>query len=492
MKLSMQIIANLLESFDPEVHIVSTSPRILRSARLAYATDCVYVHEDGEACVYSWKEDYIRLTDISVREGFELLQSIFDSMFDWYYKLDNAIACEKLQEAIDLCYVVFHNPIYLSDANHQCIALSSQYGPNDVDEEWYHLHTYGYSSLKSSQALSRATITRHFHDRLIRYQFSGKAHMHGCTCAAVMNEGLPAGYLTVLEKDHAFNLGHMQLLAMISELLTPVMENGPHDADGYQSVMEPLLSGKPLPEIDSIPLLREKKWSVDHQYRVLQFLPLRNANTVWMREHYFLTGSLGAILPEDLCGLYHASFVIIANESLLDHPQRLERLERQLSNSQIKVTVSLPSPGISAIAKLYDQTNFAASFGPQRFPEQSVLDFYPLAVDYLIRSTYSPEGVLAACHPDVLALYRTDDVLYRTLWVYLMMDRSSTRTTELLFIHKNTLLHRLRKIEENLHWSLSDPYTREYMRLSFMLLQHHAGLPFPPELSFSSGEDDGI
>ena len=70
MKLSMWIIANLLESFEPEVHIRRESPRVLRSARLAYATDCVLVQQDGSDCLYLWNEDSIRLPDLSAREGF--------------------------------------------------------------------------------------------------------------------------------------------------------------------------------------------------------------------------------------------------------------------------------------------------------------------------------------------------------------------------------------------------------------------------------------
>lgn len=65
MKLSMWIIANLLESFEPEVHIRRESPRVLRSARLAYATDCVLVQQDGPDCLYLWNEDSIRLPDLS-------------------------------------------------------------------------------------------------------------------------------------------------------------------------------------------------------------------------------------------------------------------------------------------------------------------------------------------------------------------------------------------------------------------------------------------
>lgn len=101
MKLSMWIIANLLESFEPEVHIRRESPRVLRSARLAYATDCVLVQQDGPDCLYLWNEDSIRLPDLSAREGFELLQSLFDSMFDWEGRISEAIEQRNFRALVE-------------------------------------------------------------------------------------------------------------------------------------------------------------------------------------------------------------------------------------------------------------------------------------------------------------------------------------------------------------------------------------------------------
>ena len=117
MKLSMWIIANLLESFEPEVHIRRESPRVLRSARLAYATDCVLVQQDGPDCLYLWNEDSIRLPDLSAREGFELLQSLFDSMFDWESRISEAIEQRNFRALVEEMGVVFKNPIALTDAH---------------------------------------------------------------------------------------------------------------------------------------------------------------------------------------------------------------------------------------------------------------------------------------------------------------------------------------------------------------------------------------
>ena len=481
MKLSMWIIANLLESFDPEVNIQPESPRVLRSARLAHATDCVYVYQDGSDCLYCWGPDTIRMPDLSAREGFELLQSLFDSMFDWHAQLIDAIEHRDFQKTVDLCYSVFRNPLNLTDANHQCVALSSQYGPKDVDEEWYHLKTYGYSSVESTRQMSQAQISHHFHNHLIRYRFDRPTGLSNCTCAAVMHEGMPVGYLTILEKGHPVNYGHMQLLAMIAELLSPAMGEGLEFTDDTTPTMKLLLDGKPLPRKNAALLMQEKKWSPEHSFRVIVFQFPEHTDAVWMRQNYFLVGSLSAVFHEDLCGLYDGKFVIIGNDTLLSQEQRQARLDRQLQSSQIKIATSLPIPGFQCIPEQYKQVLFTLEYGAKLFPEQKFLDFYNFAMDYMIRAPYSPATCLAACHPDVYTLYRTDEVLYRTLWVYLVQDRSVTRTIEHLFVHKNTLLHRLRKIEDNLRYSLANPYSREYMRLSFALLERHAGLPFPPE-----------
>jgi len=142
----------------------------------------------------------------------------------------------------------------------------------------------------------------------------------------------------------------------------------------------------------------------------------------------------------------------------------------------MKIAYSLSFPGIKYVPMLFRQAQFTKEFGNRQNNDLVFMDFYHNAIDYLIRSTYSPELCLTACHPDIYALKLQDEILYETLRVYLTQDRSVTRTIQQLYIHKNTLLYRLRKIEEFLKCSLLDPYSREYMRLSFRLLDYHAEL----------------
>ena len=159
-----------------------------------------------------------------------------------------------------------------------------------------------------------------------------------------------------------------------------------------------------------------------------------------------------------------------------------------MSASPVSGGVSLSRQGFALLPRLLEQAEFA--LGTSRKEAGRFTDFYSLALDYLIRSDYHPDRCLAACHPDVYRLFCQDEVLYQTLWAYLLQDRSVNRTVQMLYVHKNTLLYRLRRIEELLQYSFSDPYTRSYMRISFLLLERHAGLPQPPAAAFGMPEGE--
>jgi len=254
--------------------------------------------------------------------------------------------------------------------------------------------------------------------------------------------------------------------------------------DDMGSMLKLLLEGSQVPQSTLQSFCAQKGWSSEHTYRVIRFEFEQGGADSWLRQIYFFAASLSAMFPEDLVGIYNGSFYILANDTLLTHKQRRTRLEQQLSVGGIRIATSLPFPGFQYVPELVKQVSFELDYGAKRRPNQKFLDFYYDAIDYLIRSDYSTATCLTACHPDVYSLYCSDEILYRTLWVYLVQDRSVTRTIEHLFVHKNTLLYRIRKIEEGLTYGIADPYSREYMRLSFALLERHAGLDNPPETPF--------
>ena len=65
---------------------------------------------------------------------------------------------------------------------------------------------------------------------------------------------------------------------------------------------------------------------------------------------------------------------------------------------------------------------------------------------------------------------KNEDELFKTLLIYLDNERSVNKTSAALFTHRNTVMYRIRKLQETYSLNLDDPGTRYYLRLSMQVL----------------------
>ena len=117
MKLSMWMIANRLSEFSMDLNIREEAPAILRSARRVYSTNCVHVYQEGSHVVCAGEGDSIRIHNLSLAEGFEIIQGIFDFYEDWSEAMEQEIRARNYQRVVDIAWQVFQNPLLLMDGN---------------------------------------------------------------------------------------------------------------------------------------------------------------------------------------------------------------------------------------------------------------------------------------------------------------------------------------------------------------------------------------
>ena len=60
--------------------------------------------------------------------------------------------------------------------------------------------------------------------------------------------------------------------------------------------------------------------------------------------------------------------------------------------------------------------------------------------------------------------------LYRTLKVFLELERNVLQTSKKLYIHRSTLSYRLERIQKIIHVNLNDPKERMILQLSFYFM----------------------
>lgn len=475
MRLSMHMIANRICFLDMETFLNEEDPPVLKGARLVHATDCAYLYAEGNDTICSAQSGTIRLKDVQLTEGVAIIQSVFEFYDDWHTNIQGLIAQRDYQNLVDSCFRVFHNPMIIQDTDCKVLGMSSHYGEHEVNREWAHLYRYGYSSMQALDYVKSGHPEYEFgHENILPFQFQGAVLNSRGITGDLMFQNEFFLRITVLEQDRPLNEGDGQLLAFLLELMQRHLARtqGERDKNADNSVLYALLNRE---ETDPEKLDRRllyAGWAREDSYQVV--LVRSRKRELFPRGAEIMRSTLKGIFPESRVVGRELEFILIWNISKSGDFKR-ERVQQVFAQTEADVGISLPMGGIFQLPWLYDQAR--AAVDNQAFSGEGgdrIRDFYDMGRDYILMSG-SLEEMIRACHPDVRRLWEREqqegDGLFDIFAAYLKYERSILKTSQALYIHRNTLLYRIKKIRKLLEYDLEEDDARHYMQLSVMVVE---------------------
>lgn len=475
MKLSMWMIANRISSLDIETNFTNEGPVILKSARRVYATNCVHVFQSGTDVICNGEGNYIRLKDMKVDQAFEIIQGVFDFYEDWHNMLLETCEAKDYQKLIDSCWHVFHNPLLLFDGNCKLLAMSNQYPADALDNEWRYLSVYGYSSISAIQFIKYDCSKNDFtSSKIQKYNFSHNSviKMGGITAGIYCDDGI-CGRINLLEYERPFNTGDYQLLRQIIKQLSHSLGIGDTDKSKlthhnifYSLVLEHKIASEEL-KIQ----MEYMNWDMGDTFRITILSPISGSvsnDPLFILCHVIRNSII-------FCNNFvlNNKIVIITNERMISKQQLLKNLEPIISQNSLKAAISLPCHNIMHISYIYKQAVSAFYYADLYRNEQMILDIYEYGLDYIIESQ-DMKTAFFACHPDIMFMWAQKEEIgpdtILTFHSYLNHERSIINTAHSLFVHRNTIIYRIKKIIDTLNYDLDDAYTRDYMKISLKVL----------------------
>ena len=478
MRLSMWMIANRLSSLDLELEIEKDAPAVLKSARRAYATNCVHVYEERNYVVCNGEGNIIRINNIGVKQAFEIIQDVFDFYEDWLERILKLVHKKDYQEVVNQSWMIFQNPMTIFDGNSKVIGISEQYSADSLDSEWEYLCKFGYPSINSIQHI------RHNYKNIDlnkpgfwQFQFPGSSILvyDGVSYCMYCNE-ISCGRINVLEYERKLNKGDYQLLVALGRVLEPTLGQQYYETFFKNSnIFYSILFGKPYDE-ESLQLqLDYQQWKLEDKYqlalvRIIEKKGTRDVNAqADILLHTILRQSPNCVILKKSPYL-----IILSNAIMTQDSGMMSFLEKMAKNNSLQIGFSNYCQGLQHSAYLFEQGKAALDHGRRQDVKQIFYHFYDFAIDYIIAT--SPLVICTyACHQDVLGLWELkqdkDDEMFDTLKAYLDNERSIAKTAEALFTHRNTVVYRMKKIQGFLQNDLKDSYTREYLRVSIRVLE---------------------
>ena len=150
-------------------------------------------------------------------------------------------------------------------------------------------------------------------------------------------------------------------------------------------------------------------------------------------------------------------------------------LEALAIQGRAQICVSPPISDLTQLQHYYRQAVFATERMRGLFPSESVIRASDCMISYILHAS-DPEDMRYACHPDVRNLAELDRQSeyagnLQLLRAYLDNERNISGTAKALYMHRNTLVYRLEKLQGLLTADLNDPYQRDYLKLSIYIIQ---------------------
>lgn len=199
-----------------------------------------------------------------------------------------------------------------------------------------------------------------------------------------------------------------------------------------------------------------------------------------------LMRELEQIFSSSLITTYQSDVVILAwkprhySEPMFDH----DGFHRLLERYDARACIGNFTRWLSSLRNIYQQTKgviqYARVFCPDpaqriyRFEDYSMYQIVGLCVDNC-QSFHGGDPVYL-CHPGVITLVASDSKnntnLFQVLSTYLKNDRNLTLTARDLFFHRNTLQHKIEKIESIIGESLDSSMIRQRLMFSCLVVEY--------------------
>jgi sugar diacid utilization regulator len=201
----------------------------------------------------------------------------------------------------------------------------------------------------------------------------------------------------------------------------------------------------------------------------------------------YIIGRLEQIFPFSNSTVYHDQIIMLVRKDKYRERMQvpLEQLTELLAGYDAYAAIGNYSKFLTALPPLYHQTRLTLHLGIalRSNPQQRVFFYEDFSIYQFIEMTasqiqqkYRTSNMVYLCHPALISLLRFDKKnktnLTEVLYVYLKNERNATLTARQLFIHRNTMLYKINKIEELTGEDLNNPTLRERLLLSYHILEY--------------------
>jgi sugar diacid utilization regulator len=217
------------------------------------------------------------------------------------------------------------------------------------------------------------------------------------------------------------------------------------------------------------------QWNITDEYQVVVInMDKRDRENGVVK---YTSESIQAIFPDSVIIELDNSLLVLLHRSGSGRINELisRQFSQFLSKRNCKAGLGMPFTNIALLRTHYKLANAALEKGESLDPDKRLYSYTSYIVPHIIDLCAQSIDVTALCHPEAIKIFQYDlknnSDLLKSLYFYLISEKSLTAASKLLNIHRNTLVYRLTRISDLFSVNLDDPHIRLHLIASYTILK---------------------
>ena len=423
------------------------------------------------------------------------LEAVFNQL-QIYFSRAQAIAqlaqaaAEKridLQQIVDRATEILENPLFVADPGYRILAISDM---DLEDSAWKHFRRLRQIPYHPDTVRGNEQLMQDIRRGRFVTVVDGK-HKKGffIRCAVTQGDGFLA-QMHIFSLLHEFTPVDVELAALLTGAVSiDLMQKVPGQVQ-LSTTSDYLISDLILGKLTDRDLIQARLQYVGWSMKRVKYLLLVHWDGDEKRINFrdACVASLCRIFPDGHFTADGPYMVVMftTDRELNIHSPELDEAARQLGRTNQRGVLSLPFEEVTDAAYRYRQTRDILDLSRRLDQQSRFMLAESSSLELMIAQAGLKYRLIDYCHPLVRRLMEYDQSTGRdqieTLRAYIETGRSFTKAAERLHMHRNSVIYRMRQIEELLDYDFTrDEYTFQ-LELSFRILDHirrenGAGMP---------------
>ena len=418
----------------------------------------------------------------SIKKLFNLILSVFKSYRDKEKKFDHLISCQApLQKIIDFATMIVEMPLCMLDVNHNVLAISSAMDSPD-DPLWDAMKNgYGYAhydivsqsepKLQDLAQMPSASVERI--SNISGHYIKVTTLFRGNRAVAFLGIHR-TGEVHKPFEEHTKQL-YFYVISKLIKRLSLFSDVKLGRGKLFEQFLLDIIDGKiqSKEEMDGYFQKLELKRHQKYQLGLISF----EESMVRTDYHFAMMDYLEIILPESKCVMMDsyivAIFPLTEGHFLSDSLQA--KLSGFLKTHECFCVLSPEFQSLEKLPQIVSQVKAILPFINHKNNEQNMYYYYEYQQLHCMKMISKNISLDTLTHPMIKKLidydqkYNTDYL--ETFKVYLRNNCNISETSKILHMHRNTLLYRIKRIEELLGSTFEDWELRKHLFFSIDCLE---------------------